>query len=278
MCQWTCCLSLVYPLLSCAPCLSHCWLKHAQARWCQLLSLKWVLSRLARHLRSGENCQCSPFTCQAQQKEHRILKCAKAVSEFTFSHSHPPSQSFGYFHGRKLSFIKRKLYFKPLVCTGSVPTCSWVWRLDPSWYFGGCGVLGNKGHSWKKQSIKDWVLRVPGHPHFWSHFLLLVLTRSEEAMSQATATDCDALPSHLLSNHIYPLIFSSLKLFLSGKRCVCRVRELCVCVCVVCMSLCHSYERNKKYSSFKCLLKSKERKKKRINKVSESYHGQRKII
>lgn len=46
--------------------LPHCWLKHAQARWCQLLSLMRVLSRLARHLRSGENCQCFAFTCQAQ--------------------------------------------------------------------------------------------------------------------------------------------------------------------------------------------------------------------
>lgn len=35
-------------------------------------------------LRSGENCQCSPFTCQAQWKEHRILKCAKAVSDSPF--------------------------------------------------------------------------------------------------------------------------------------------------------------------------------------------------
>lgn len=65
--------------------LPHCWLKHTQTRWCQLLSLKWVLSRLARTWGLVRIVSVFPsFTCQAQQKENRILKCAKAVSDSPF--------------------------------------------------------------------------------------------------------------------------------------------------------------------------------------------------
>lgn len=79
-------------------------------------------------LRSGENCQCFPFLhLPSTTKGKQNSQVRKSSLRFTFSHSHPPSQRSGYFHGRKLGFIKRKHYFKPLLLFRSV--CFLLWFL-----------------------------------------------------------------------------------------------------------------------------------------------------
>lgn len=142
--------------------LSHCWLKHAQARWCQLLSLKWVLSRLARHWGRWELTVFSPHLPGTTKGTQNSQVCKSSLRVRLFSL--PPSfTELWVLPWKKTWFYKKKTLFQTtlviriLLCFllwfaqgASVPTCSWVWRLDPSWYFGGCGVLGNKGHSWKK--------------------------------------------------------------------------------------------------------------------------------